>query len=126
MGKENQRGCPTTGRGKTRPPRVEARYVETVPQNLSTVGLCFDGGGDTCIMTNITLRDYYAAHAPAVPGWFTSTITKTKTEMIPDPQRGHGYVKSNTVVIEETPMQKEVRWRFAFADAMLLGPSPAV
>lgn len=77
-------------------------------------------------MTNITLRDYYAAHAPAVPGWFTSTITKTKTEMIPDPQRGHGYVKSNTVVIEETPMQKEVRWRFAFADAMLLGPSPAV
>ncbi|HVT56280.1 MAG TPA: hypothetical protein VHD34_09580 [Xanthobacteraceae bacterium] len=41
--------------------------------------------------------------------------------MVPDPARGAGYVKSNTVVIEETPLQREVRWRFAYADAMLLG-----
>jgi hypothetical protein len=27
------------------------------------------------------------------------------------------------VVIEETPLQREVRWRFAYADAMLIGSS---
>jgi hypothetical protein len=80
-------------------------------------------------MTNIPLRDYFAAHAPATPNWFTSTIAKPKVEMIPDLARGAGYVKSNTVVIEETPLQREVRWRFAYADAMLAGsaaPVPAV
>jgi len=72
-------------------------------------------------MNNITLRDFFATHAPVVPNWFTSTIAKAKVEMIPDLARGPGYVKSNTVVIEETPLQREVRWRFAYADAMLLG-----
>lgn len=72
-------------------------------------------------MNNIALRDFFAAHAPAVPNWFTSTIAKAKIEMIPDLARGPGYVKSNTVVIEETPLQREVRWRFAYADAMLIG-----
>lgn len=72
-------------------------------------------------MTNIALRDYFAAHAPATPTWFTSTIAKAKVEMVPDPARGAGYVKSNTVVIEETPLQRDVRWRFAYADAMLIG-----
>lgn len=76
-------------------------------------------------MTNLTPRDYFAAHAPMAPAWFTSTIAKAKVEMIPDPVRGHGYVKSNTVVIEESPLQREVRWRFVFADAMVLGSSPA-
>ncbi len=76
-------------------------------------------------MNNIALRDYFAATAPMVPNWFTSTIAKTKVEMIPDPSRGQGYVKSNTVVIEESPLQREVRWRFAYADAMLLGSTPA-
>lgn len=76
-------------------------------------------------MTNIALRDYFAAHAPVVPNWFTSTIAKTKVEMIPDLARGPGYVKSNSVVIEETPLQREVRWRFVFADAMLIGSSAA-
>ncbi|HVS52053.1 MAG TPA: hypothetical protein VHD62_06825 [Opitutaceae bacterium] len=55
------------------------------------------------------------------PAWFTSTVPRGKVEMVPDPARGAGYVKSNTVVIEETPLQREVRWRFAYADAMLLG-----
>ena len=72
-------------------------------------------------MTNIALRDYFAAHAPMMPNWFTSTVAKAKVEMIPDPARGSGYVKSNTVVIEETPLQREVRWRFAYADAMVVG-----
>ena len=76
-------------------------------------------------MTNIALRDYFAAHAPLVPNWFTSTLTKTKVEMVPDPSRGAGYVKSNTVVIEESPLQREVRWRFSYADAMVAGSTPA-
>lgn len=76
-------------------------------------------------MINIALRDYFAAHAPGVPTWFTSTVVKAKTEMIPDLARGAGYVKSNTVVIEETPLQREVRWRFAYADAMLVGSRAA-
>ena len=74
-------------------------------------------------MNNIALRDYFAAHAPMAPAWFTSTIAKTKSEMIPDLARGAGYVKSNTVVIEETALQREVRWRFVYADAMLVGSS---
>jgi hypothetical protein len=74
-------------------------------------------------MTNIALRDYFAAHAPMAPSWFTSTIVKAKGELIPDLARGAGYVKSNSVVIEETPLQREVRWRFAYADAMLVGSS---
>ena len=74
-------------------------------------------------MTNIALRDYFAAHAPMAPNWFTSTIAKAKTEMIPDLARGPGYVKSNTVVIEESPLQREVRWRFIYADAMVVGSS---
>ena len=63
------------------------------------------------------------------PTWFTSTVAKAKVEMVPDLARGPGYVKSNTVVIDETQLQREVRWRFAYADAMLLGsalvPPPA-
>ena len=72
-------------------------------------------------MNTIALRDFYAAQAPMAPAWFTSTITKAKVEMVPDLARGPGYVKSNTVVIEETPLQREVRWRFAYADAMVAG-----
>ena len=72
-------------------------------------------------MTNIPLRDYYAATAPMAPSWFTSKIAKAKEEMIPDLVRGPGYVKSNTVVIEESPLQREVRWRFVYADAMVAG-----
>ncbi len=76
-------------------------------------------------MTNIALRDYFAAHAPMAPTWFSSSIVKGKTEMIPDLARGAGYVKSNTVVIEETALQREVRWRFVYADAMVAGSSAA-
>ena len=75
-------------------------------------------------MTNIALRDYFAAHAPMAPNWFTSTLAKATVEMIPDPERGKGYVKSNTVVIDESALQREVRWRFAYADAMLIGSAP--
>jgi len=55
------------------------------------------------------------------PTWFTSTIAKEKSEMIPDLARGPGYVKNNTIVIVETPLGREVRWRYAYADAMLAG-----
>ena len=72
-------------------------------------------------MTNIDLRDYFAAHAPTAPAWFTSTIAQAKSEMVPDLARGPGYVKNNTVVIVETPMQREVRWRYFYADAMMAG-----
>lgn len=75
-------------------------------------------------MNNLALRDYFAAHAPMAPTWFTSTIAKAKVEMVPDLARGAGYVKSNTVVIDETPLQREVRWRYIYADAMLLGSAP--
>ncbi len=76
-------------------------------------------------MNDISLRDYFAAHAPALPAWFTSTIAKGKVEMVPDPARGPGFVKSNSVVIEETPLQREVRWRYVYADAMLVGSRTA-
>lgn len=80
-------------------------------------------------MNNLCLRDYFAAHAPPAPTWFTSKITKAKEEMIPDLARGPGYVKSNAVVIEETALQREVRWRFVYADAMVaaagVGPADA-
>lgn len=59
------------------------------------------------------------------PDWFSSTVVKAKVEMVPDLARGPGYVKSNAVVIEEGPLQREVRWRYAYADAMMLGASTA-
>ena len=31
-------------------------------------------------MINISLRDYFAAHAPMAPTWFTSKIAKAKEE----------------------------------------------
>ena len=77
-------------------------------------------------MTNIALRDYFAAHAPMAPNWFTSKIAQAKVEMVPDLARGPGYVKSNTVELVESQLQREVRWRFTYADAMLLGSAPAV
>jgi hypothetical protein len=76
-------------------------------------------------MTNIALRDYFAAHAPMAPVWFTSTIAKAKVEMVPDPERGPGYVKRNTIVIDETALQREVRWRFAYADTMVIASNAA-
>lgn len=72
-------------------------------------------------MHTIDLRNYFAAHAPTAPTWFTSTLPKEKVEMIPDPARGPGYVKSNRVELAETPLQREIRWRFAYADAMVAG-----
>jgi hypothetical protein len=74
-------------------------------------------------MNTIDLRNYFAAHAPMAPTWFTSTVAKEKVEMVPDLTRGPGYVKSNSVTIVETPLQREVRWRFAYADAMIAGSS---
>ena len=59
------------------------------------------------------------------PTWFTSTIAQAKAEMVPDLARGAGYVKSNTVVIAETALQREVRWRFVYADAMVAASTPA-
>jgi hypothetical protein len=76
-------------------------------------------------MSNITLRDYFAAHAPMAPVWFTSTLPKEKSEMVPDLARGPGYVKSNAIVIVETPLQREVRWRYVYADAMMTGAATA-
>jgi hypothetical protein len=76
--------------------------------------------------SNITLREFFAAHAPMAPVWFTSTIPQEKSEMVPDLARGPGYVKNNTVVIIETPLQREVRWRFAYADAMMIGAATTV
>lgn len=75
-------------------------------------------------MTTIALRDYFAAHAPMAPSWFTSTIARAAVQMVPDLARGPGYVKSNAIVLEESPLQREVRWRFTYADAMLLGSAP--
>ena len=80
-----------------------------------------DAGIEFHPMSNIALRDYFAAHAPMAPTWFSSTLTQTKSEMVPDPARGAGYVKNNSVVIVESQLQREVRWRFAYADAMLIG-----
>ena len=48
-------------------------------------------------------------------------VTKEKTEMVPDLARGPGYVKNDTAVLVESPLEREVRWRFAYADAMVVG-----
>lgn len=64
------------------------------------------------------LRDYFAAHAPDVPSDFPYLAYKTvmKKEHVLPP----GRIREYTVEVpDESESHRIVRWRFAYADAMI-------
>ena len=67
----------------------------------------------------MSLRDYFAAHAPEVPDWFQhlqwQTEATTKVSQLGDPGR---YAKVIERHIESGP-QRIARWNYSYADAMI-------
>jgi len=59
----------------------------------------------------LTARDYFAAHAPDVPDFFPSQSTLRVVDI------GNGMVGPRD--IKETAMERFIRWKFVYADAML-------
>lgn len=66
----------------------------------------------------MTLRDYFAARAPAMPSWFPANRTKVK-EVVPWTEKGPGWVREQMVTHHEPTIDHLARWRYAYADAML-------
>lgn len=66
----------------------------------------------------MSLRDYFAAHAPEIPQWFERKITRSVVvkESMKD---GHPWFSPETVVTGEADMDWLIRWRYTFADAMI-------
>jgi hypothetical protein len=79
--------------------------------------------GQTCTAfgtEGMTLRDYFAAHAPQMPSWFEMRRQTWYTrEVVPASQLGPGYVKHENVEHLETDEELWFRWRLYYADAML-------
>lgn len=62
----------------------------------------------------MTLRDYFAAHAPSVTGDFQRASWKQQ-QVVED----NGMKRVVVVDARESAEQWEARWRFAYADAMI-------
>lgn len=67
---------------------------------------------------NITLRDYFIAHAPDIPDYFKKKSGCTEMQ-VPAPEAGKGWVKWSIKEWVEDDMAHLVRWRITYADAML-------
>jgi hypothetical protein len=67
---------------------------------------------------NITLRDYFMAHAPDIPDSFDRKSSK-KRVIIPAPEIGKSWVKWKDEEWIEDDLTYLVRWRTTYADAML-------
>lgn len=83
-----------------------------------------DGGPAFPVMyetPGMSLRDYFAAHAPEMTWWFIESQRKTwyTREVVPAPELGLGYVKHEKVKHTETDEELWFRWRLYYADAML-------
>ena len=61
----------------------------------------------------ISLRAYFAAHAPEVPGDFERRTVEVVVDDL------FGPVRKRVERAPETRLQQLVRWRLAYADAML-------
>ena len=73
------------------------------PSAFPSPGVVFQSGMQQGAYEGMSLRDYFAAHAPMRPGWFERTE-----------------YKGPTGTLLEHPLNAEVRWRYHYADAMLL------
>lgn len=63
----------------------------------------------------MTLRDYFAAHAPDVPNWFDRNYVE-KVAQIGIDKDG---VVNGLCMIPETDCERLIRWRWNYADDML-------
>lgn len=66
----------------------------------------------------MTLRDWFATHAPEIPDWFDRKKW-TQKEWVPAPEVSPGYVKSEWVTHKEPTIEHLTRWKYHYADAML-------
>lgn len=66
----------------------------------------------------MTLRDYFAAHAPEVPDMQTFPIKQCMKKEIVD--LGGGMKGPRNVSHQETWAQRSARWAIEYADAMLV------
>lgn len=75
-------------------------------------------GGETIFEAyGMTLRDYFASTAPAVPDTQTYPIKKWYKNEVVD--RGNGMKGLREVVYQESWAERSARWAFEYADAML-------
>lgn len=68
-------------------------------------------------MTEITLRDYFAAHAPAIPDWFEPAMP-TKEPFRPG-DYGYSETPQQKVWRAARAAQRVIQWPWFYADAML-------
>lgn len=68
------------------------------------------------MITNEMLRDYFAAHAPPIPGLQTFPLkTFERMEVV---ELGNGLRGPRKIVQYESWAQREARWAYEYADAM--------
>ena len=66
----------------------------------------------------IPLRIWVAMHAPAAPGYFSHKRWSEKT-IVPAPEMGKGWVTDKWIEKQESNLDREIRWRFEYADAVI-------
>ena len=64
------------------------------------------------------LRDYFASHAPEMPSWFERK-SWTKQEVMQTVKDGKNWYEPHTYTEKEPVMDWFIRWRYAYADAMM-------
>jgi hypothetical protein len=70
----------------------------------------------------MTLRDYFAAHAPAVPDWFKHEPTSPMPHIVAGNETMREHVESKMIYnawVNEQKAFKFFAWRTFYADAML-------
>jgi hypothetical protein len=67
----------------------------------------------------MTLRDYFMAHAPNIPDFFERKSDGKQQVIIPAPEIGESWVKLKDKEWVEDNLAHLVRWRITYADAML-------
>lgn len=73
----------------------------------------------------LTLRDYFAAHAPEAPKWFSPPIpsvadrTSNFKGLLLTEQAGNEYEDACIEAGRQLSSERYMAWRYAYADAMI-------
>ena len=73
--------------------------------------------------SGMTLRDYFAGQAPEVPEWFPPNEWTTEEAVNRPTRESPGWMTMEIVEHVEPHIEHLVRWKFAYADAMLAARS---
>ena len=72
------------------------------------------------IQLPVNLRDYFAAHAPEIPEWFKAKTWFQKEAVDNGNTRSETRFSIKDVFHTEDPMDHLTRWRFTYANSMML------